>query len=105
LFVDLENSIQRLETIENLALHGKSFYVYVNSKLKNDENINQKWRIFFYEDDFKAQYHICTIDSLLFDVITKYIKMSSSQFRQDYKRELKVQKEEAHRKQIRMREI
>ena len=31
--------------------------------------------------------------------------MSSSQFRQDYKRELKVQKEEAHRKQIRMREI
>jgi hypothetical protein len=31
--------------------------------------------------------------------------MSSSQFRQYYERELKVQKEEAHRKQIRMREI
>ena len=106
LFVDLDNSIQRLETIENLALHGKSFYLYVNSKVKNDKDINQKSRnLFFYEDDFKAQDHICTIDSLLLDVITKYIKMSSSQFRQDYKRELKVQKEEAHRKQIRMREI
>lgn len=105
-FVDLDNSIQRLETIENLALHGKSFYLYVNSKVKNDKDINQKSRnLFFYEDDFKAQDHICTIDSLLLDVITKYIKMSSSQFRQDYKRELKVQKEEAHRKQIRMREI
>jgi hypothetical protein len=95
-----------LETIENLALHGKSFYLYVNSKVKNYEDTNQKWRNpFFDEDDFKAQDHICTIDSLLLDVITKYIKMSSSQFRQDYKRELKVQKEEAHRKQIRMREI
>jgi hypothetical protein len=39
-FVDLDNSIQRLETIENLALHGKSFYLYVNFKVKNDEDIN-----------------------------------------------------------------
>ena len=74
--------------------------------MKNDEDINQKWRnLFFDEDDFKAQDHVCTIDSLFLDVITKYIKMSSSQFRQDYKRELKVQKEEGHRKQIRIREI
>lgn len=29
--------------------------------------------------------------------------MSSAQFRQEYKRELMVQKEEAHRKRIRMR--
>jgi hypothetical protein len=29
-FVDLDNSIQRLETIENLALHGKSFFFFLN---------------------------------------------------------------------------
>lgn len=44
-----------------------------------------------------------SIDSIFSEILEKYIKISAAQFRLEYKRELRIRKEETHRKQIRIR--
>lgn len=51
----------------------------------------------------KGRVHTGIVSSLYREVCTKYVRMSSGQFRRQYMREIKADKQEAHRKQIRMR--
>lgn len=103
-FLDLDTRIQQLETIENLNLHGQNFYAYIFSRLQDSKELKNSWiNLFHDEDEMKVMENKESIDSIFSEILKKYIKMSSAQFRQEYKRELRVQKEEAHRKQIRMR--
>lgn len=103
-FLDLDTRIQQLETIENLNLHGQNFYAYIFSRLQDSQELKNSWiNLFHDEDEMKVMENKESIDSIFSEILKKYIKMSSAQFRQEYKRELRVQKEEAHRKQIRMR--
>lgn len=104
-FVDLDSTIQKMETFENLNLHMKDFYHFIISELKKSEELSEKWRLLFHtNDDLNVAENSETLDNMLIEIMMKYIKMSSNQFRNDYKRDLKIQKEEAHRKQIRIRE-
>ena len=104
-FINLDNNIQKLETAENINIHGKSFYSYISSEIHNSQDLIACWkRLFFDEDEFKMCDNVEYLDSLLLEIIAKYLKMSSGQFRHEYKKELNIQKEEAHRKQIRMKD-
>lgn len=102
-FLDLDHQIQQLETIENLNLYGQNFYSYIYSSLQESKDLKNVWLTLFHdEDEMKVNDYKESLESMYFEVLTKYIKMSSAQFRQEYKRELRIQKEEAHRKQIRV---
>lgn len=103
-FLDLDQQIQQLETFENLNLYGQNFYSYIYSSLQESKDLTNAWLTLFHdEDEMKVNDYKESLENIYLEVLTKYIKMSSAQFRQEYKRELRVQKEEAHRKQIRMR--
>ena len=104
LFVLLDSKVRKSETRENLSVHHKDFYSFIYDKVINDEELIDKWRGLFYDED-ELDVNDCneSINSLLHEVVSKYLKMSSAQFRREFKRELQIQKEESHRKNIRMR--
>lgn len=73
-------------------------------KVTRQQGVKNSWiNLFHDEDEMKVMENKESIDSIFSEILKKYIKMSSAQFRMEYKRELRVKKEEAHRKQIRMR--
>ena len=104
-FLSLDKALCQTETMSNLHLYGKSFYDHVKEQLYGNDDLIACWKqLFRNEDDFVIADCEDIIMDLLNDVLSKYIRMSSSQFRREYKKRLHVQKEEAHRKQIMMRQ-
>ncbi|XP_062598723.1 uncharacterized protein LOC134260151 [Saccostrea cucullata] len=98
-FLNLDQQIQQLETFQNLNLYGQNFYSYIYSSLKESKDLKKSWLTLFHdEDEMNVNDYQESLENIYMEVLTKYIKMSSAQFRQEYKRELRVQKEEAHRK-------
>ena len=103
-FVKLDTKVQQLESKENMRIYTTTFYQFILNELLNDEALVKMWMDLFEDQEEISLAESKTLISDLFcDVARKYLKMSSSQFRSDYKRELKIEKEEAHRKSIRMR--
>ncbi|KAL3857303.1 hypothetical protein ACJMK2_011984 [Sinanodonta woodiana] len=100
-FQELDKVIRKLETVENVNLYGKSFYDFITSRILLNEALNQQWsQIFTTEDN---EYFAVHVHKLKEEIVSKYLLMSSAQFRREFKQKVKARKEEAHRKQIQMR--
>ncbi|KAL3863418.1 hypothetical protein ACJMK2_005175 [Sinanodonta woodiana] len=100
-FQELDKVIRKLETVENVTLYGKSFYDFITSRVLLNETLNQQWsQIFNTEDD---EYFAVHVHKLKEEIVSKYVLMSSAQFRREFKQKVKARKEEAHKKQIQMR--
>ncbi|KAL3865101.1 hypothetical protein ACJMK2_006730 [Sinanodonta woodiana] len=99
-FQELDKVIRKLETVENVKLYGKSFYDCITSRVLLKETLNQQWsQIFNTEDEYFAV-HVHKINE---EIVSKYLLMSSAQFRREFKQKVKARKEEAHWKQMQMR--
>ena len=98
-FRKLDAHIIALETRENMVLHGKQLYTFIETELINDETLKFDFHQLYSTKD-EGIYSV--IDGIFVEIIQRYINMSAGQLRREYIRELKAEKEEAHRKQIRM---
>ena len=98
-FIILDQKIRKLETTANLNLYGSNFSKFLHTELNNDNLIFESWTNLFMPSLDQN-----TCKSLLDEILLKYCSMSLAQLRKTYLQELKVQKTEAHRKQIKMRE-
>ncbi|KAL3868680.1 hypothetical protein ACJMK2_041458 [Sinanodonta woodiana] len=97
----LDKVIRKLETVENVNLYGKSFYDCITSRVLINETLNQQWSQIFNTED--VEYFAVHVHKLKEEIVSKYLLMSSAQFRREFKQKVKARKEEAHRKQIQMR--
>lgn len=110
---DLDNDLRELETHENVNVHGQNIYLYVKQQIHSKANLLKRWIELFVipknceaendDDDTWEIEQLAIIQSLYEEMVEKYIRMSSSQFRREYLEKARVQKTEAHRKQIRMK--
>lgn len=97
-FTHLDEAIQCVETELNMNLYGKDFYTFITKEIENNSKLFSEWELLLSIADTDST----IVRSLYNEVVAKYLNMSSAQFRKTYKRKIQVQKEEAHRKQIRM---
>ena len=97
-FVELDDKIVMLERNENLALYGKNLYNYIDKELGNDEALIDKFNALFPKEKQGDM-----IDDLYNEIILRYRNMSAGQLRHKYLRELKTEKVEAHRKEVKIR--
>ena len=100
-FHALDDAIQKLETEHNMNKYGKDFYNFIQTELENNDDIFASWQQPFQPLTEDADIENDSIVKGLFnEVLAKYLRMSSAQFRKDFLRKIKVKKQEAHRKQI-----
>ncbi|CAG2216822.1 unnamed protein product [Mytilus edulis] len=97
-FMQLDKKIRQLETTSNLNVHGASFDLYMQTKLRTDSAI-----LCTFSKLFNPTTTGDTCKKLLSEVLSKYCKMSLGQLRKTYLKEVQTTKTEAHRKQIKMR--
>jgi hypothetical protein len=83
--------------MNNLNIHGANFYYDISCKLIEDKDLLSKWEVIMNKSSTDV-----TVKKLYDEVIGKYCGMSSAAFRKELIRELKITKNEAHRKQIKM---
>ena len=126
-FTNLDKTIRSLETRENINLHGTDFYTYISQQILEDKVLLKQWQDMFKENSLAPSVQSLNpvlskllstqisstsvdtipqaspIDSLYNEICSKYLRMSSGQYRKQFLREIKTEKQEAHRKQIRMR--
>ena len=82
--------------MQNLYLHGTDFYKYISQETKKNPELCEEWLHMFTGE-------ASVISTLYVEIIDKYIRMSSAQFRHEYMRKLRIEKEEAHRKQVKIK--
>ena len=105
-FLKLDNEVRSLESRSGIHLHGENLFVHMKGKLLGNNDIGQTWKSLFHsEDETDATDRIDTdvAEILLGEVLHKYCSMSINQLRKTYVQELKKEKEEAHRKQIKIK--
>lgn len=68
-------------------------YVFIRKYLLSNENCKNIGTLF-------QECHGCTYSNLLDEVISKYLRMSSSQFKREFVRSMGTGKEMGHRKQV-----
>ena len=93
-FLELDRTKQ-LETVDNLNEHGADFVIFMKDKLQNDEALHELWSNRFSIRNDVAQ-------MMYAEVVQKFLNMSNAQFRREFKRSLRTEKKEAHRKQIKI---
>ncbi|KAL3860060.1 hypothetical protein ACJMK2_010229 [Sinanodonta woodiana] len=82
-FQELDKVIRKLETVEKVNLYGESFYDFITSRVLLNETLNQLWsHIFNTEDD---EYFAVHVHKLKEEIVSKYLLMSSAQFRREFK--------------------
>lgn len=98
-FLLLDKKIRLLETTANIDIHGTNFHSFVISQLQKDESLLNA-----FNSQFSTQISQEEAKTLQNEFISKYSMMSLCQLRKSYLKDMKSQKTEAHRKQIKMRE-
>ena len=103
-FTQLDQTIYSLETKENMAIHGKELYTYIENEVSNDDNMKAQFNKLFEIDASHSEtvFSKQIIEDLYREIIVRYRNMSAGQLRKEYVTQIKTEKEEAHRKQIRM---
>lgn len=132
-FMYLDNTIRALESQSNVYLHGTTFYQYVSQEIQQHQMLFLHWKNLFdlldtnsvileagtsehalkhptlvslLEDGTSKKtnsLHDKVVQDLFKEACCKFIRMSCGQFRRQFIREVKADKQEAHRKQIRIR--
>lgn len=105
-FKELDHRIAQLENQFNMQLHGADLYVFIQKTLTTNPELLSQWINLFQPlvtDDEESMHHIASVQLLLQQIVEKYSRMTSAQLRREYLRQKKTKKQEAHRKQIRMR--
>lgn len=80
-------------------MHGSNFHSFVISQLQSDQLLFKS-----FCDQFEVHVEKDDAQVLFSEIVQKYSLMSLSQMRKRYLKDVKAQKTEAHRKQIKMRE-
>ena len=100
-FLSLDTKIRQVESYQYAQIHGEDMYKRIRESLQCDCNL---WNMWF--DLLKCEEKVDEVPARkLFDeVVQKFLRMSCAQFRRDFLQDLKLKKEEAHRKQIQMKQ-
>ena len=112
-FKSLDNKIRFLESPGNLSIHGSEFYIFLSDKILEDVDLKQMWSNIFQDEepqhetknfaqDISEKYDPRDILDIYREITAKFIRMSSAQFRREFIIQTKVEKHDAHRKQIQM---
>ena len=91
-FMDLDKKIRSFENVSSLEATGEKFYVNIQECITKDDELVSKWNMLMCFSPVSGQ--------ILKRVIQKFVRMSCAQFRKDYIHHLRLEKEDAHRKQI-----
>lgn len=98
-FMLLDKKIRLIETSTNIDLNGTNFHSFVISQLLSDQSLFRS-----FCDQFVMHVEIDDAQVLYNEILQKYSLMSLSQLRKRYLKDVKAQKTEAHRKQIKIKE-
>jgi hypothetical protein len=93
-FLDLDDRIRRLETMENLNIYSKNLYTFILNEVYESQPLKEKWIALFSDKEQNI------ILSLFNEAVSKYMRMSSNEFKGECNRTVAAEKEQAHRKQI-----
>ncbi len=114
-FSELDKTLMSYETKQNMDLYGEEIYMHITKQLHQNQTLFQSWLALFtvgvqtstlvdgeMSDDDVDMEHVAVVHYLYEDVIQRYIRMSSAQFRRAYLQQMKNEKTEAHRKQVKI---
>jgi hypothetical protein len=95
-FLQLDQEIRKLETIKNLHIHSKQLYTFTLDEINECQSLKETWKALFGDTEHQHG----TVLNLFDQIVAKYVRMSSNQFKKEVNRMFAVEKEKAHRKKV-----